>query len=352
MDERPSVDLQWRVPLDPPPAYNVGLQVAIDHERQTMAWRAGWEEGPFVHLHDLATGSELGRVVCAPLEITATASGFVLLDHGWRPGAGEHLPLRVLVIAGLGDAVEVVDDIAVAPETHLTGVAPDGDRMLLFRQGRCELRRRSGSRADRVWNLWGSGVDWEGGCVWGTGTAEVSLSALDGSWSRRLEDTSSFPNVTSVGCGVLRLGFHGIVLFRPRGPLLTLLRPTSRWIADVSVGDGGRTVRSVLGWASRRFEVDLDAGRVLRQPRDIERRARLTPRVHSPVWHPAKDLVALRRREDRIDVMTTDGTPVTWLRSGGWPVGWLPGDDSLLITNGTSPDIFLERWRLVPPPGR
>ena len=116
MDARPSVDLQWRVPLDPPPAYTFGMHVAIDHERQTMAWRAGWEEGPFAHLHDLATGNELGRVVCAPLKITATASGFVLLDQGWRSRDGERLPLRVLVIARMGDAVEIVDDIAVDDE--------------------------------------------------------------------------------------------------------------------------------------------------------------------------------------------------------------------------------------------
>ena len=136
------------------------------------------------------------------------------------------------------------------------------------------------------------------------------------------------------------------------GSALTVLGPTSRWISDVSVGDGGRTGRAVLGWASRQFEVDLDGGGVLHQPRDIERRARLTPRVRMPVWHPAKDLVAFRRREERIDVLRTDGTPVTWLRSGGWPVAWLPGDDSLLVINGTPPDVFLERWRLVPPPGR
>ena len=129
-----------------------------------------------------------------------------------------------------------------------------------------------------------------------------------------------------------------------------MLRPTSRWISDVSVGHGGTIVRAVFGWTSQQFEVDLDAGRVLRQPRDIERQARLTPRVLRPVWLPAKDLVAFRRREDRIDVLTTEGTPVTWLRSGGWPVAWLPGDDSLLVTNGTPPDVFLERWRLVPPP--
>ena len=343
MDQGASADLRWRVRLDPPPLNAFNLQVSVDQERQTLAWRDDWNPGPFVHLHDAATGVELGRVVCAALQITATASGFVLLDHGWRVDA--LLPPRLLVLTRVGDGVELLR-YGVAPETSQIGAAPDGDRMILFRPGRCELRRRSETGSVRTWDWYQAGVDWEAGCVWGADDHDVSLEALDGSWSRRLEITDRFPRVASVGCGVLRLGYHGIRLFRPRGSLLTLLRPTSQPIWAVSAGDGGGAASVILGWKPRRFEIDLDAGRVLEEPADIGRVERLTSRVHYPIWHPRKELLAFRRREGRIDVLTTDGTPVTWLRVGGWPRAWFVSDDSLLVARGTAPEVYLERWQL------
>ena len=255
------------------------MRVAVDEERRAIAWRAEWEAGPFVHLHDAATGGELGRVVCASHEITPTAAGLVLLDQGWRVD-GE-CPPRLLVVTRVGMAVQVLEQ-GVAPDTSLIGVAPDGDRMILSRPGRCELRRRSEEGSLRTWDWYSPGVDWEAGCVWGTEGREVSLEALDGSWSRRLQTARWSTPVGSVGSGILRLGYHGVRLFRPRGPLLTVLRPTSQPIWALSAGEGGRSVCAVLGWKPQRFEIDLDAGHVLAAPAGIERAERLTSRCTSP----------------------------------------------------------------------
>jgi hypothetical protein len=317
-------------------------------DERTIAWWGEWEPGPFVQVVDVASGRELHREVCAALNVWAAGSGFFTLDQGWRPG-GRRLGIRLVAMVRDGDRVDVSSS-EVAGRTSLLGVAPTGDRLALFTDGRSELVTWPDRRLQMAWQGYSAGVDWDAGCVWAlpSGGRRLQLAALDGSWTHELPVARSRHTVRSVGDGVLRTGFHGVRLFRPRGPVVTVLPPTSRTLWDVSVAGGGRSVRMVLGGKVRVFRVDLDEGRVLEAPADTLHLAR-SPRYlpWHPVWHPTSDLVALIRRWPRTAVWSATGGFVCRLPDGAIPHAWLADGARLLVSRAHGGTGHLELWSVA-----
>jgi hypothetical protein len=154
--------------------------------------------------------------------------------------------------------------------------------------------------------------------------------------------------VHAVGDGVLRTGYHGIRLFRPRGPILTVLPPTSRCLRDVSVVDGGQIVRTVLGGKLRVFRVDLDTPRVVDAPGDAAYLARAREFLGQPLaWHPTVDLVALVRRWPRTAVWSTAEGFLCRLPDGSRPHVWLGMGSTLLTSRRDGSAMYLELWSLL-----
>jgi hypothetical protein len=317
-------------------------------DERTIAWWGEWEPGPFVQVVDVATGRELHREICAALNVWAAGSGFFTLDQGWRRG-GQRLDMRLVAMLRDGDRVDVRSS-EVAESTSLLGVAPAGDRIALFAGGRTELLTWPDRRVEMAWQGYSAGVDWEAGYRWALSSDGrlLQLAALDGSWTRSLQVARRWYAVSSVGDGVLRAGSHGVRLFRPRGPVVTVLPPTSRTLWDVSVAGGGRSVRMVLGGKVRVFRVDLDEGRVLEAPADALHLAR-SPRYlpWHPVWHPTSDLVALIRRWPRTAVWSAGSGFACRLPDGSLPHAWLPARDALLASRWDGAATHLELWAFI-----
>jgi hypothetical protein len=346
---RPTPRLIWRSP--PSPHSDAPVSVAVDRAECTIAWWAGWESGPLVHFVDAATGIPLGSEPCAALQLVPAGNGFITVDHGWRRRRRASPQLVAFDRRDQRDDPISVTRQPLPGGGSLVGAAPEGDRLLAFHSGRSELRRWPELDLLDAWHWYVPGVDWEAGCVWGVDGHELQLSALDRSWARSIPYLHSWW-VHRAGDGVLRTGYHGIRLLRPRGPLLTVVPPTSRVLWHVSVTGGGRVVRAVLGDKPRRFLVDLDAARVVDAPRDAQTLARAPNRFlpTGPVWHPdpAVDAVALTRRWPRAAVWAA-GHFLCRLPDGSSPHAWLAGGTSLLTSRRDGTTALLELWRLSLP---
>jgi hypothetical protein len=128
---------------------------------------------------------------------------------------------------------------------------------------------------------------------------------------------------------------------------LTLLPPTSRTIWNVDVTNDGRTVRLMLGRKPRRFEIDLEAGRVSRSPADALHLARAR-RHHTGTdlaWHPTLNVVALIRDWPRTVVYTADGGFLCRLPDRTRPQAWLPSTTAVLtVREADHATTLFERW--------
>jgi hypothetical protein len=324
----------------------------VDGGQRIIACVGDWESGPLVLFVDAATGNHLHGEDCAALEVFPADNGFIVKDEGWR---GRHRGSPALfAFQRRGDRVKILRQAAPGgADLQLVGAGPTGDRLVIFHHGQTELWRWPELDLLDTWRWYAPGVDWAAGCVWGTlDDRELSLSALDRSWARSIPGRPFVGQVRSAGGGVLRASYRGARLFRPRGPSLSVLPPTSRVLWHISVSGGGRVVRVVLGGKPRRFVVDLDAPRVLEAPADAQILAR--SRYHlpaAPVWHPdpALDAVALVRRWPRTAVWHAGGF-LCRLPDGSTPHAWLAGGTALLTSRREHDATLLELWG-IPLPG-
>jgi hypothetical protein len=344
------LDLTWSAVLKEAEVRTIHMAISGD----TVAW---WSQHParpaVLHFVDLATGVELHREPCFPSKLSPTGRGFIGLDTGWKSAGCEPArPEMLVAYTRFGDRI-VVERRPVPSQTRLIGVHPREDWILLDSPRGPELQSWSDQRllARPRPQLGEPQVDWDGGYLWGhTENGQLRLDALDGSWS----DVIKFPTwgiVRTVGCGVLRFGYHGLRLYRPRRSQLeplTLLPPTARWLRDVEVADDGRTVRTVLAHKPRTFEIDLDACKVLRTPGDAAHLARApVPTWADIAWHPTRDLVALVRRWPRCGVYSGTGRFLFWLAPYSRPRAWLASADAVLaIREGHSGAPRLELWAI------
>jgi hypothetical protein len=344
--DTPPAELVWSASIEPARPYPHAIRVTVDRAGRSLAWYAGWESGPHIHVVDTATGNEWHRVTCAATRVLAAGSGFFAVDHGWRPDrrGTDREPLRLLcLVPGAGRAGEAW--LELAPATSLLGVEPAGDRLLLFGEGHTLLCTWPDSIELAAWDGYETGVDWASACLWRRRrqAEPYVISALDGSWERPVAGSERSWPLERVGDGVLRLGWHGIRLLAPHGDPLTVVAPTARSIYTLQV-IGRRTVNVVLGGRPRRFTVDLDTPRVVAAPPDAHHLVRLTTEPREPpVWHPTAELVALGHRRGRTLVMTTTGVPVCRLPDRSIPLAWLPQDHSLILATAS---LRLERWHV------
>lgn len=340
-------DLMWRATLSVPPAAPYAVHVAIAGDEGTIAWRGSWEPRPVVGFVDAATGVALHEETGAALDFYPTSYGFVAMDHGWRPG--DRATQRIMAFDRLDDRI-AVRAMDVPDKTSLLGASPEGEQVLVFRDGQSQLYHWPNWQQLHAWRWSWPGVAWSEGLLWGFREDEaVELCAIDGSWSRSISVSRGVWPLDHVGPGVLRLGLHGIRLFRPKGNVLTVLPPTSRTIWSVSVVDNGATVRTVLDDKPRKFTVDLDGGTIIQAPKDAAHLARSRashPALHA-LWHPSLDLVAIFRR-GQPQILTSDGQRRFALPSGTRPMTWIRSRAGLVTIRPDSPDTsLLELWNLT-----
>jgi hypothetical protein len=322
------------------------MTVRVTSDGRTIAWRGDWESGPYVHLVDTATGRELHREVSATADdLYPAGTGFIGLDHGWRPGGD--VDRRLVAFVRRDDQIDVTER-DVMPKGWLFGVAPAGDMVALFSEGRAALRSWPDLRLLDTWGGYQAGVDFQAGYGWATADGVLRLAALDGSWTRSMPVPDWSWRIQSVGDGVLRTGFRGIRLFRPQGAILTVLPPTSRCLWDVSVAGGGQIVRTILGGKVRMFRVDLDTPRVVDAPDDVAYLARAPDHPHRPhAWHPTADLVALVRRWPRTAVWSAAEGFLCRLPDSSRPHAWLGAGNRLLTSRHDGSALYLEQWSIL-----
>jgi hypothetical protein len=329
----------------------------------TIAWWAWEPPPPRVGIIDAFTGVELHREVCSPLNLFPTATGYLTLDLGWR--GGDRVSSQLVAFICVGRQVEV-SRLPAPAGSSLTGADPRSDRYVLSRNSGLGPHRAARQHAWAELRAWGEqkplatwaprrrvGVDWDAGCLWGVvdsinRPSELLLDAVDGSWSDRFELARPGSELRGVGSGVLRFGYRGIHLFRPGGPILTVLRPTSRPLEHVRVTDMGRTVRVLLGGRPRRFTIDLDRHVVLHAPPDALRLAGASRRkqvTQDLAWHPTRDRIALVRRWPRCAVYACDGEFLWPLPKYTRPRAWLTVPDALVAVREDDEDTaMLELW--------
>jgi hypothetical protein len=342
-----TAELMWRMPLQPAPTRGNQLSATATADGRTIAWWSDWESGPMVHLVDATTGRELHRELCAATsDVHPAGTGFIAFDHGWRPGATAQR--RLVALLRRDDRIDVTAH-EVAPRTWMVGAGPEGDQVVLFADGVSALHSWPDMRLRTTWEGYAAGVDFHAGYVWATQDNELRLAALDGSWTRSMP-AARWWRVDAVGDGVVRTGPHGIRLFRPQGPILTVLPPTSRCLWDVSVTGGGQVVRAVLGGKLRLFRIDLDTPRVIDAPDDAAYLARAPEFTGRPLaWHPTTDLVALVRRWPRTAVWSAAEGFLCRLPDGSRPHLWLGTGRTLLTSRHDGSTTYLERWSLLSP---
>lgn len=367
------MDLTWRQTLK---ARRAAHKIRFAVSGDAIGWSAGEPAPPRVVILDRSTGVELHREICATTELFPTSAGFLAQDLKSRSsdqGASQ------LVAFACSEGRVVVRRLELPDGTSLKGADARQDRYLLSchrRAARLRSSRKPPLLQDRNWwaelrawtqreplAIWRPrahiGVDWDAEALWGieswssadepyTPPAELVLDAIDGSWRHEIALARRSSGVKAVGCGVLRLGHHGIYLFRPGQEVLTVLPASARELVHIHVVDSGRTVRTVLGGEPRRFTIDLDNHLVLRAPRDAVRLARAPRRkqmMTGLAWHPTLDLVALTRRWPRCAVYDGDGEFLWQLPDHTLPRAWLTAPDALLtIRSQDEQTATLELW--------
>lgn len=319
--------------------------IEVDPDGATLAWSSG---AGSLKVADLATGEVRRTEPC----LVRMGKLFV---RGQRVFAIDDLGARLLEVDLRGGGVPAVRSVPVDHHHRLLDVSPDGERVLLQDEevdGVYEwpalapvVRRRCGS-LDSI-------VDWGEGLLvapdLGGRSVEIARIVHGNAPGEHLALAGRRGKLVPLGRGLAAQTFPGLTLHGLRArwslPLVTanVSLPATSVVADA------RGLRVVLGGTPVRFDVDLEAGRLLARPDGLDRLLRESARNdESALWHPHADLAVVRRGSAFFEVRSTDGSLARSLPANTSPQRWTDRGRALVTmrsAGGALGQSWIEVWR-------